>query len=111
MSNVTFADLTPDEWALVRAITARAEAADLILHGDAADLTLDLLAVHYHTPLRLEGMATAREFDFAHDVIEIQRHLDRVTGRLRQCFLPRYYDPQATSQQALDAHTPEPAIH
>ncbi|KKK55056.1 hypothetical protein LCGC14_3078450, partial [marine sediment metagenome] len=35
------------------------------------------------------------DFDFAHDVWGIRNHLNRETGQLENCFLPRYATKQA----------------
>lgn len=50
----------------------------------------DLEMVLRHTPLDLEGLAKADDSNFAHDLFGIRRHLDRSTGKLTYCFLPRY---------------------
>ncbi|MDF1565302.1 MAG: hypothetical protein P1V51_19855 [Deltaproteobacteria bacterium] len=41
-------------------------------------------------PLRLEELAAASDYDLLHDVTGIHNHLDRETGKLTGCFLPRY---------------------
>jgi hypothetical protein len=40
--------------------------------------------------LRLDELLVAKDFDFAHDVAGIHRHLDRKGRHLRDCFVPRY---------------------
>ena len=55
------------------------------------DAMMDLTATHANgMPIDLDGLATAPEADFGHDVFGIYRHLDRNTGRLMDCFVPRY---------------------
>src|SRR5262249_14625572 len=55
------------------------------------DVMMDLTAVHPNTyPLRLRELLAAREHDFAHDVFGIRRHIDRATGELGGCFVPRF---------------------
>ena len=55
------------------------------------DILMDLTAVHANgCPLRLDELAGADEFDFIHDVFGIRRHLDRSTGKLGGCFVPRF---------------------
>jgi uncharacterized protein DUF6874 len=57
----------------------------------AMELKMDLQAVHCNgCPLALMGLLVAKDFDFAHDIFGIIRHLDRSTGKLGDCFLPRY---------------------
>ncbi len=55
------------------------------------DADMDLTACHLNgCALKLDELATAPEFDFAHDVFGIRRHIDRETGKLQDCFVPRY---------------------
>lgn len=55
------------------------------------DIIMDIEAVHCNgNPLRLNDLLDAPNFDFAHDVFGIQQHLDRRTGKLQNCFVPRY---------------------
>lgn len=54
-------------------------------------LVMDLIACHRNgCELDLAGLLTASDFDFIHDIGGIHRHLDRKTGRLTDCFVPRY---------------------
>jgi hypothetical protein len=58
-------------------------------------LTMDITACHANgNPLRLDDLLAADRLNFAHDVFGIQDHLDRKTGKLRDCFLPRFSQPQ-----------------
>lgn len=54
------------------------------------ELTLDLCAVHERTPLRLQDLLEADEFNFKHDIAGIQKYLDRETSRLTHDFRPRF---------------------
>ena len=57
-------------------------------------LIMDLTACHLNgTPLDLDRLLAADDFNFTHDVWGIHRHIDRTTGRLRDCFLPRFATP------------------
>ena len=52
---------------------------------------MDLTVVHANgCPLKLNELLDAPEFDFRHDIAGIYNHLDRKTGHLKDCFLPRY---------------------
>lgn len=52
---------------------------------------MDLNAVHANAyALRLQELLAADDGNFAHDVFGIRRHLDRTTGKLRDCFVPRF---------------------
>jgi|GEM_PF-1326322 len=71
---------------------------------DTLSLVMDLTACHANgCPLRLAELAKARAVDLCHDVQGIQRHMDRETGKLTGCFVPRYArseppDPIATAR-------------
>lgn len=55
------------------------------------DTEMDITAAHANgCPLKLDELLAARPLDFAHDVGGIRRHIDRNTGQLRDCFLPRF---------------------
>ena len=66
------------------------ERAERLLRGvDRLGLAMDLTATHTNgCPLDLPKLLHAPDFDFAHDIWGIHRHLDRTTGKL-SCFLPR----------------------
>lgn len=54
------------------------------------EIHMDIQAVHARYPLDLKGLAEADDFNFAHDIGGIARHLDRKTGELRNFFSPRF---------------------
>lgn len=55
------------------------------------DAIMDITAVHLNdTALDLERMRGARKEDLAHDIFGIRRHINRETGKLEDCFLPRF---------------------
>jgi hypothetical protein len=51
---------------------------------------MDLAAVHALNPLRLQELAEADDGNFFHDMGGIAKNLNRRTGRLENCFVPRY---------------------
>lgn len=54
------------------------------------EIMMDLEACHCNgCPLDLERLRTFPDLDFAHDVFGIRRHINRTTGQLEDCFLPR----------------------
>lgn len=58
---------------------------------DRMTLHMDITACHANgTPLRLGELLKADDFNFAHDVLGINRHIDRKTGKLTDCFSPRF---------------------
>jgi hypothetical protein len=60
--------------------------------ADRLSLSMDLDACHSNgCSLDLIALLfSASDFDLVHDVCGIQRHIDRETGKLGDCFLPRY---------------------
>ncbi len=63
--------------------------------GEKINLHMDLTACHNHgCPLDLQKLLKAPDFDFMHDVLGIGRHLNRETGQLEDCFLPRCARPE-----------------
>lgn len=61
------------------------------------DADMDITACHVNDhPLRLGELLGADDFNFAHDVFGIRRHLNRETGKLEDCFVPRFAVPQPT---------------
>jgi hypothetical protein len=92
-------EIAPSDRALIRQIAERA-IADRKAHGmrvgrgELVDITMDLEATHANgCPLRLADLLAADDFNFWHDVAGIARHLDRTTGQLLHCFLPRFAAP------------------
>jgi len=52
-------------------------------------------------PLKLqEWLNCESDFDFAHDFCGIGRHIDRKTGQLMDCFLPRFSGDDSASPSA-----------
>ena len=57
---------------------------------DPLQVSMDLTATHANgCRLRLKNLLIADVLDFAHDLFGIARHLNRGTGKLGDCFLPR----------------------
>ncbi|MBR8344194.1 hypothetical protein [Burkholderia ambifaria] len=57
---------------------------------DALGLDMDLTACHANgCPMDWARLNAADDFTLAHDVGGIQLHINRRTGKLENCFLPR----------------------
>jgi len=55
------------------------------------DAVMDIDACHSNgNPLRLAELLNADRTNFAHDVFGIRANIDRTTGKLQNCFSPRY---------------------
>jgi hypothetical protein len=62
-------------------------------NGGRVGFMMDLLAadgVNGNRPVDLDALASADDFNFIHDVGGICQHIDRTTGKLMDCFVPRY---------------------
>ncbi len=79
---------------LIKAIVQRAGqiAKDRRLQNMATslDISMSLTACHANGgALNLDALLRAPRFDFMHDVLEINRHIDKQTGKLPKWFVPR----------------------
>lgn len=70
-------------------IAKRAEEMEL-LEDDRLLLIMDLRNAHEQFDLRLDEFLEADNFNFAHDVIGIQNHINRDTYKVEGHFLPRF---------------------
>ncbi len=60
------------------------------------DIEMDVTATHANgCRLDLDRMLVADDFNFSHDVGGITRHLNRETGKLEHCFMPRFAERKA----------------
>lgn len=76
---------TCEDGNLIDAIVRRADVENRF------ELLMDLTACHANgCPLDLEGLLNANGYDFFHDITDIVKHLNRTTGKLENCFSPRY---------------------
>ena len=57
---------------------------------DPLEMNMDITAAHCNgCPLDLQKLLGASTLDFVHDVYGIRNHIDRTTGELLDCFVPR----------------------
>jgi hypothetical protein len=88
--------LTKQEFELVSQIAERVEATgpDLGWGGNRLDLIMDLEAVHSNgCDLDLAQLLAFPEPDFWHDIAGISQYVNRKTGGLEDCFMPRCAKP------------------
>jgi hypothetical protein len=70
----------------------------------ALSMQMDLVAAHANgCPLDFQRLENADDFNLLHDVLGIERHLNRVTGQLAGFFLPRF---AAKAQEPLPTDSP-----
>lgn len=61
--------------------------------GGRMSFIMDLCAadgVNGNPPIDLDALAETDDFNFAHDVFGICSNIDRATGKLMNCFVPRF---------------------
>lgn len=91
-------ETTREELDLITKIAERADREIFEPHGiqqTRMDTIMDLSAcIANGCPLKLADLLAADDFNFAHDVAGIRRHIDRTTGKLLDCFLPRFAQRQ-----------------
>lgn len=81
-------NVTNDERDIIIKISKRAAK---LFKIDLIDTQMDLCAVHVNDcKLKLADFLEADDFNFAHDIYGIRSNLDRKTGKLKNCFLPRF---------------------
>lgn len=91
-ANMKF-DVKPYELPVIQDIARRAVSL-ANKHGvpySMMDANMDIAAAHCNgSPLLLVSLRDADDFNFAHDVFGIRRHINRDTGKLENCFVPRF---------------------
>jgi len=92
--------MTWDELRLINLIADRAVALSGF-YGEKlpkVDVMMDLQAtIENGTPLRLQDLLNTDSVNFMHDIVGIRNNLNRITGKLENCFLPRFTDRKATA--------------
>lgn len=74
-------------------IADRADAKLVSQRGGRMSFIMDICAadgVNGNPSIDLDALAEADDFNFTHDVYGICGHLDRETGKLGNCFVPRF---------------------
>lgn len=88
---IKFAEFTHEEHVVLWQIIDRAQkkAAEFGQTIDRLTLDMDISAACADVPLDLPKLLAFGETDFVHDVWGIRHHIDRTTGKLGSCFMPR----------------------
>lgn len=90
-SDSPFLSANREDTALIFAIADRASALARRRARTKFDIVMDITACHLNgNPLRLHDMLAGDEIHLIHDILGIERHLDRDTGKLRDGFTPRF---------------------
>ena len=70
-------------------ITERADKMGLLVF-DRLSLIMDLECTDNEFNLRLDELLTTDDYNFAHDICGIQRHIDRKAKTMGDFFVPRF---------------------
>jgi hypothetical protein len=70
-------------------IAKRAEDMNLLMF-DRFSLIMDLECAVEEFNLRLDEFLNADNFNFSHDIVGIQKNINRQTKQFENCFLPRF---------------------
>lgn len=81
--------MTKDERLLAVEITKRAEEMNLLMF-DRLSLIMDIEATHDEVGLKLSELLNADDENFTHDIVGIQKNIDRTSKKMQNFFLPRY---------------------
>lgn len=88
-------ETTKKDAKLIHLIAKRAIDEGIYAPRNLMEADMDITAVHCNgNPLRLEELLGADKFNFDHDIYGIRNHIDRKTGKLLFCFVPRYSKPE-----------------
>jgi hypothetical protein len=95
MPGPNWSKVTAAETAKIAEIAKRFEREATELEGrlprgyQRLNLIMDIEAAHLACPIDLERLLTADSATFGHDLGGISRHINRETGALEGCFVPR----------------------
>lgn len=84
---------TKEEFETIAKIAKRANAMakQLNVKYELMTINMDISACHLNgCELRLNELLNADNSNFAHDIFGIRANINRKTGKLENCFLPRY---------------------
>jgi hypothetical protein len=95
MSEISF-NTTKEEYVIILSIIRRVnkncpdEIKEVIDDEFKQNLYMDLSATHCNgTPLDFTKLVNFDDANFFHDILGINANIDRSTGKLENCFLPR----------------------
>lgn len=93
-------EVSPEDARLIRLVVARR----VLMtggHSKCLETEMDVTACHANgTRLDLGKLLNFPDFDFAHDMAGIHNCIDRETGKLTNCFLPRCARGVTTREKA-----------
>lgn len=88
---IDWSKLTTADSQIIKEITDRAQKMGMITKRIWDILEMDLSATHVcGCELKLKKLLEAKNGDFIHDIWGIMNQIDRETGELKNCFVPRF---------------------
>ena len=92
IAKICFKVSSPEAKAIQKiAVRASALAKAYGLNYTVLEADMDITACHANgCPLDISALLAADLANFSHDVMGIRRHINRKTGKLENCFVPRY---------------------
>ncbi len=84
-----FESITKADYANMRAIADRAGKDNGLYGHDRNTLLMDLVHVHAQCPMDFQKLLAFPTLAFDHDMYGIAANINRTTGQLDNCFLPR----------------------
>lgn len=82
---------TKEDCEIIGKILDRAQEMGHLSQRNRINSDMDITACHLNgTPLRLADWLAANDFNFVHDLYGIDHHMNRRTGKLEGCFVPRF---------------------
>lgn len=81
--------LKGEEMDIVNEIIERADSMDLLAF-DRISLLMDIKIAHKTFDLRLNDFLVSDDFNFSHDIVGIQNHINREKRTMEDFFLPRF---------------------
>lgn len=100
-------DVSREDRAIIHKIIERVAALKVdgkpwVKRSNLINVEMSIIACHANgCPLRLAELLAADDFNFVHDVGGIDRHVCHETGKMLNCFLPRFFDHAKAKEQGL----------
>jgi len=104
---IDFSKLNISKADTLKILNIMQRAAAIVQSVDGLSLTMDLEIVHNNVGLRLDDLLAADDENFCHDIFGIMAHIDRSTGALKDCFVPRFAKPQDKTEDEIADERPD----
>lgn len=82
--------MTKEEMKLISKIIDRGWPVMKRYYRERVDMIIDIEKAHEYCPLKLQKLLQSDSFNFIHDLTGIWKNMNRSTGSLENCFVPRF---------------------